>query len=75
MRDLARDQRIGNDADGVTAGRENRVGDESHQSDAAATEDKTDPARHHLARHVFRSGTKLRRVARTRSTEHADPVE
>ena len=62
MSNFTRDQRIGNDADGVTAGGENRVGNQPHQSDAAATEDQTDLARGHLARKVFRRRAKLGRV-------------
>jgi hypothetical protein len=75
MGNLARDERIRNDPDGVTAGGENGVGDKPHQSDAAATEDKTDPARRHLARKAFGRGAKLGHVPGTGSTEHTNTVE
>ena len=63
MRNLARNQRIGNDANRMATCGKHRVGDDPHQPNAAATEDETNAAGDHLAGESFRGLAKLGLVA------------
>src|SRR3982074_2245287 len=72
MRDLARHERVRNDADRVTAHREHGIGDNAHQPDVAAAEHKTDAAPRHLVRELFCSARILRSSPYARTAEDAD---
>ena len=70
--ELARDERVRNDAYGVAAGVEDGIRDHAHQSDRAAAEDEADAAPHHFASKPFSRRGVLGPGACTRSAEHAD---
>ena len=72
MRELARHERVRNDADCVTASRKHGVGDNAHQPDVAAAEHETDAAPRHLVRELFRSVRILRPSADARAAEDTD---
>ena len=72
MSDLARDQRVGDDADRVTARGQHGVGKDAHQPDGAAAEHETDAAPRHLARELLGGLGILNSSPDTRAAEHAD---
>jgi len=65
VRELARDQRVRNDPNRVTAGFEHGVRDDTHQTNAAASEDQTDCTARHLATKLHCCFSVLRVVPRT----------
>ena len=75
MRQLARDQRMRDDADRVTTRLEHRVSDDAHQANAPSPEDKTDSSPHHLTAKLHCRLRVLKVVSRTGSAEHADAAK
>ena len=72
MRELARHERVRNDADYVTARREHGIGDNAHQPDVAPAEHETNATPRHLVRELFRSARILRPGADARAAEDTD---
>jgi hypothetical protein len=70
--ELARDERVRNDAYRVAAGAEHGIRDDAHQSNRAPAEDEADAAMHHFVPKPLGLGGILRPGACTGSAEHAD---
>jgi len=75
MRELARDQRMRDDANRVTARLEHGVGNDTHQANAASAKDETNFSPHHLTAKFYGRLSVLRVVPRTGSAEHADAAK
>ena len=75
MRELARDQRVRDHANRVTAGLEHGVGDDTHQANAASAKHETNVSPHHLTAKLYCRLSVLRVVPRSGSAEHADPAK
>ena len=75
VRELARDERMRDDADGVATGGEHGVGDHTHQADGAPAEDESDAAARHLPAKLRRDIRIDRSPAGARSTEHTDAAK
>ena len=75
MRELARDQRVRDHTNRVTAGLEHGVGDDTHQANAASAKHETNVSPHHLTAKLYCRLSVLRVVPRTGSAEHADAAK
>jgi hypothetical protein len=75
MRNLARDERVWNDADRMSAGGKDGVGENAHESDAATTEHQADAAGHHRARQILRRFAVHGRRSAARTAEHTHAPE
>ena len=75
MRELARDQRVRDDANRMTAGIEHGIRDYTHQANAASAKDETDSAPHHLTAKLHCGLSVLRIVSGAGSAEHADAAK
>jgi len=70
VRKLAIDERLRNNADRLPARRQHGIGDNSHESHAAATEHQTDVTRYQFARQPFGGKPVRGAVPCVRAAEH-----
>src|SRR5262245_323754 len=75
MRELARDQRVRDHANRVTARLEHGVSNDTHEVNAASAKDETNSSPHHLTAKLYRRLCVLWVVPRTGSAEHADAAK